>query len=372
MPHSNLTNHPQKDSNRKRDRDKNYNRNNRKNDRTHIHTRKNDAPRTRSMFAALLVSIITIASTNVGYSTGLGHRMGTDKGTPLSHIITEMMTTDPTIQAIQEHKLGTHDYSHLPCMPKGFKWDWLGFPGHNRNSQGLGFFIVKGSTILFTKHDRQFDCEVATIVLSHKGLRMTVINTYWHMEGVKNLECLALCMETVQMHYEASLEFQSSATFLVGDLNVNTFNSNQATEKCRLFIETNMGMIRQDTVLDNADEPTRPGGGTHLDCIAFSTVVEARVTNYWNHSWADKIDDHNTLGMSLEVKSHPTDEEPPRIDPRSSPLRYKYEDFTPEEIAVYCNTLEDLIRAGIGDRVRRHLVLAKQPNSTQEHENKRN
>ena len=170
------------------------------------------------------------------------------------------------------------------------------------------------------------------------------------------------------MHYEASLEFQSSATFLVGDLNVNTFNSNQATEKCRLFIETSTNMIRQDTVLDNADEPTRPGGATHLDCIAFSTVVEARVTNYWNHSWADKIDDHNTLGMSLEVKSHPTDEEPPKIDPRSSPLRYKYEDFSPEEITLYCNTLEDLIRAGIGDRIHRHLVLARQPNTTQEHE----
>jgi hypothetical protein len=93
----------------------------------------------------------SVTSTNVGYANGLGHRMGAGVGTPLSFMIAELKSTKPSVASVQEHKLGKYDFVRLPGLPEDFEWDWLGFPGHNRHSQGLGFCSIDMTDLMTVK-----------------------------------------------------------------------------------------------------------------------------------------------------------------------------------------------------------------------------
>jgi hypothetical protein len=98
---------------------------------------------------------------------------------------------------------------------------WLGFPGPKRGKQGLGFFIMKGSTVLYTRHERANNCEVATVVVSREGVRSTVINTYWDATGAASADNVVTCGETVLLHLADTNHFDAPITFLAGDLNVD-------------------------------------------------------------------------------------------------------------------------------------------------------
>jgi hypothetical protein len=191
---------------------------------------------------------ISCSSTNVGYSIqGLGHRMGAGKGTPLAALIAEIKETNPTIAGIQEHKLGPHDFSHLPGLQADFKWDWIGFPGPKRGQQGLGFFVDKRATILFTKHDRDGDCEVATVVIEVHGLVIATINTYWSPTGASSLAGVGTCTELVWQHFLATVDFRAGITFLSGDLNVDMLADNPKVKYVSSFITERLQMTRTPT-----------------------------------------------------------------------------------------------------------------------------
>ena len=301
--------------------------------------------------------LISCSSTNTGYSIqGLGHRMGARVGTPLAAIVIEIESAKPTVAGIQEHKLGPHDFSHLPGLAANFDWDWIGFPGPKRGQQGLGFFVLKVATILFTKHDRANDCEVATMVIEIYGLVVAVINTYWAPDGVTSLVNVSTCCEVVWQHYLAITDFKATVTFMTGDLNVNMLVDTPKSRYVGSFIADRLQLTRQDMVGDNALDVTRPRTATHLDCIAYVTVQVSTVTGYWNHLWA--TDDHTSLGVRLEVPHARAEKEKSRAEPRSSPLRYDHKKFTEEEKQRYSTTLDKLIHAGIGSRIETHLRQA--------------
>jgi hypothetical protein len=44
------------------------------------------------------------------------------EGTPLAKVIVEVEKAVPCAAAVQEHKLGEHDFAHVPGLPFDFDW----------------------------------------------------------------------------------------------------------------------------------------------------------------------------------------------------------------------------------------------------------
>jgi hypothetical protein len=292
---------------------------------------------------------LTVSTTNVGYSIqGLGHRLGVTPFTPLGKLMSEVRASIPNVAAIQEHKLGPHDFGHLPGISDE-KWFWLGFPGPKRGQQGLGFLIKKGSAVLFTRHDRGSGCEVATLVVRCGTLTITVVNTYWDSKGAKQLSNIASYCETVWDHIREAEQFGSDATYLVGDLNVDMMRDSACSRAVDDFVHTRLHMTRQDVQGVNRTWATRPRSSSHLDCVAFKTKTCHKLLDYWNREWAG--DDHTTLGVCLSMQNKHVEPVKSKKENNNQPLKYNYKECSKSEIAAYAATLECLAMAGLKERL---------------------
>ena len=87
-------------------------------------------------------------TTNVGFDRyGFTHPSGRGLGTALRQFLDGATEAGAHIAAVQEHKLGRHDYAYIPELRVDADWEWLGFAGDKRGKRGLGFFLRKGMVV---------------------------------------------------------------------------------------------------------------------------------------------------------------------------------------------------------------------------------
>ena len=301
---------------------------------------------------ATVTTNVICTTTNVGFDQyGFTHPRGRGVGTALRQCLDEATGVGAHIAAIQEHKLGKHDYAYIPELKDDEEWEWLGFAGDKKGKRGLGFFLRKGVVVQGSKATSIEEGEVAALLALVHKVKVGAVNTYW--AGKVSDESLTIMLEHTRSNVEELLDQGAQVVFLLGDLNIDMLKCTPLSRRLQATMLDELGMRRLDMEGPNAGWVTHVRGASHLDCIAMRASCDHEIASTWNRQWArvkkgtqDSVD-HKSLGLSLNLTAVPEQVEEQQWSNVAHPVKYKYKRATEEQKAQYGVAFTATIDAGI-------------------------